>query len=151
MKLKLIVPLLSACLLTGCLFGCSQDNKNAVEPVVLPDIFKGRNFAYGGDDPGVALIFDDNKNPEIQNLSRHLEPVDVEFELLPLSKKETDKGMMYFLPFKVTNQFIDDGYLKTGVEYKFWLSYNEPDFYAGASKNDPSLTEPEILLMEGVW
>ena len=120
------------------------------ETIVLPDVFKGHNFAYAGVEPGVALIFDENNNPEIQNATPYLDFYDIQFEAKPLTKKETKDGTMYFLAFKVTDQFIDDGYLKNDIEYKFWLSYNETKFYCGLSKDDPTLTEPDIVLMADV-
>lgn len=114
----------------------------------MPDAFKNTNFAYAGWDPGVALLFDEKLTPTIQNVSFHVEFYTVEWEQKPLRK---DKDM-YFLPFKVTKQIIDDGYLKDNVDYKFWLSYNEKNeskYYCGLSKDDDKLTEPEIVLMEG--
>ena len=150
MKTKVIIPLLATALLSGCLFSCNKNPTNNGEPqaIVLPDAFKGRNFAnaavtyFGG---GVALIFDNNLTPEIQNISYHVEMYDVTFEARPITKKNN----MYFLPFKVTDQVIDDGYLKNNTEYKFWLSYENSTYYCGVSLNDETLTEPEATLMEG--
>ena len=128
----------------------SSSSMKTNDVVVLPDAFKGHNFAYAGVEPGVALIFDNENKPEIQNATPYLDFYDIQFEAKPLTKKETKDGTMYFLAFKVTDQFIDDGYLKNGIEYKFWLSYNEPDFYCGLSLDDPTLTQPDIVLMADV-
>lgn len=151
MKNKLILPLLATTLLSGCLFGCNQNTASGntlPDAIVLPDAFKNTNFAnaaveyYSG---GLTLIFDNDLNPEIQNISFEMEIYDIEFERLPMDRK----GDMYFLPFRVTDQIIDDGYLKNGEEYKFWLSYKNSEYYCGISKNLPTLEEPDALLMEG--
>ena len=148
MKNRIITPLIMV-LAVGCLLGCSNKKGNASnlkDEVVLPDIFKNTNYGYGGVEPGVALYLDNNNQPRIQNVTPYLDFYDIQFDALPLKKKDN----MYFLPFKVTDQFIDDGYLKNGIEYKFWLSYTEPNYYCGLSKNDDTLTSPDIELMEGV-
>ena len=67
----------------------------------------------------------------------------------PLTKKEDSKGAMNFLHFKVTNQVIDDGYLKSNTDDKFWLSYIDQTYFCGLSLDDESLQEPTITLMEG--
>ena len=153
MKNKLILPILSITLLSCCLFGCNKNNNNKgdndVEPVVLPDAFKNRNFCNvvvaGYFDGGAALIFDDKLNADIQNVSYHVDFYSVQYEAKPITKK----GNMYFFPFKVTDQIIEDGYFKNNTEYKFWLSYENSTYYCGVSLNDDSLTEPTATLMEG--
>ena len=156
MKNYLLIPLLSIALLAGCSSNKSSTEKSSTssnmhdeEKIVLPDVFKNTNFCnaavtyYSG---GVALVFDNNNNPDIQNISFELDFLSIEFEQFPLKKKDS----MYFLPFKVTNQVIDDGYLKNDVEYKFWLSYEDSTYYCGISLNDDTLTEPDAILMEGL-
>ena len=146
MKKSIIVLLSLPIFLVSC---NSKQNSSSINSskleenneVVLPDIFKNTNYCnvaveyYSG---GVALILDENNNPTIQNISFEVEFYSIEFEQLPLSKKDST----YFLPFKVTNQIIDDGYLKNGVEYKFWLSYTDSTYHCGISLNDDTLTEP---------
>ena len=147
---KLVLPLLTLSILgLGCLSACNnQDNKNDIE-VTLPDAFKNRNFCCvvvaGYFDGGAALIFDNDLKPQIQNISYHVDFYDIGFEAKPITKEKN----MYFLPFKVTDQIIDDGYFKNNNEYKFWLSYEDSKYYCGISPNDPSLTEPVATLMEG--
>lgn len=145
MKRNLLTPVLTVFLLGGCLLGCSNPSKGATNSIELPDAFKNTNFAYAGYDPGVALLFDENKTPEIENVSTHVDFYKVECDIKPLAQK----GNMYFLYFKVTDQIIDDGYLKNNTEYKFWLSYENSTYFCGLSLNDESLTEPTITLMEG--
>ena len=155
MKRYASLLLMSAFVPIICLCSCAQaDNglKSEPEKVSLPDVFKNRNFAHAAgnwNECGAALIFDNNLNPEIQTVSSHNDFYDIEFEVLPLTKK-TEGKTMYFLPFKVTDQIIDDGYFKDNNEYKFWLSYEDSSFYCGVSKNDDSLKEPEMLLAEGL-
>ena len=154
---KLVMSLLLPSLILAA-FSCSEPAKGKSEPsqegkVTLPDAFKNRNFcvvAGNWNESGAALIFDDKLNPEIQTVSSHDEFYDIDFDLLPLSKRQEAKKTMYFLPFKVTNQIIDDGYFKDNLEYKFWLSYEDSTYFCGVSKNDDSLKEPELILTEGL-
>ena len=152
MKNRIIIPLLSIIALIGCSSNKSQESSSAKiggEEIVLPDTFKNTNFCniaveyYSG---GVALVFDDKLKPDIQNISFEEDFLSIEFEQLPIKKNES----MYFLPFKVTNQVIDDGYLKNGTEYKFWLSYENSTYFCGISLNDDTLTEPTATLVEGL-
>lgn len=155
MKNYFALPLfLSSILLLGCSGGTNSSMESNLsqkkeEEVVLPDAFKDTNFAYCGWDPGVALVFDANLTPSIQNVSTHVEFYEVECTIKPLTKKVENNKTTFFLHFTVIGQVIDDGYLKNGTDYKFWLSYNEPDYFCGLSKDDDTLTEPEITLMEG--
>ena len=117
--------------------------------MVLPDEFRNTNFCNGAVEyysGGLALIFDEKNNPDIQNISFELEFYSIQFDRLPMKKD----GSMYFLPFKVTDQIIDDGYLKNGQEYKFWLSYTNSSFFCGISLNDDTLTQPTATLVEGL-
>ena len=145
MKTNRIIPMLLSLLLVGC---GNNSNPPKGEAVTLPEAFKNRNFAnaaityYSG---GVALIFDNDLKPDIQNISFHVEIYSIQFEAKEIKRKND----MYFLPFKVTDQIIDDGYLKNGVEYKFWLSYANSTYFCGISLNDDTLTEPTATLMEG--
>ena len=156
MKNKLILPILSITLLSCCLFGCNKNNNNKgdndVEPVVLPDAFKNTNFCNigivysGSTGGGAALIFDNNLNPTIQNVSFHYDFYDIQFEKLPLQKD----GDMYYMPFKVLDKACDDGgYFENNVEYKFWLSYVNETYYCAISLNDPAVTVPDGELVEG--
>ena len=146
--------LLSSALLVGCnakpnsssvTSSSSSKSEEGKNEIVLPDIFKNTNYCnvaityYSG---GVALILDEQNKPDIQNISFEVEFYSIEFEQLPLSQKDST----YFLPFKVTGQVIDDGYLKNGVEYKFWLSYTDSTYHCGISLNDDTLTEPTAEL-----
>ena len=150
MKKSVIIPLLSVAFLVGCSSNKqSKTNKLGGEEVVLPDVFKNTNYCniaityYSG---GVALILNENNQPDIQNISFEQDFYSIEFQQLPLKKS----GNTYFLPFKVTNQIIDDGYLKNGTEYKFWLSYTNETYTCGFSLNDDTLTEPTAELMPNV-
>ena len=155
MKKLPILALLPALL---CVCSCSSPNKdanNSVEPekVVLHDAFKNTNFcivAGNWNETGVALLFDEKLNPKIQNGSAHVDFYDIEFALKPLRKSEKDSKTMFFLPFKCTDQVIDDGYFKNDIDYKFWLSYEESTYFCGVSKDDDRLTEPEKVLTEGL-
>ena len=154
-----IVTLRRFALIPFCfLMACSNQGKgandlSAPEQVTLPSAFANTNFcivAGNWNESGAALIFDERLNPEIQTVSSHDEFYDIEFEALPLTKKEEDSKTMYFLPFNVLDQVIEDGYFKNGVSYKFWLSYENKTYFCGVSKNDDSLTEPELILTEGL-
>ena len=149
---KILISLISTILLVGCSANNSKSSsKNAfgADEVVLPDVFKNTNYCniaveyYSG---GLALILDENNNPNIQNVSFEEDFYSIEFERLPMTKKNDT----YFLPFKVTNQIIDDGYLKNNTEYKFWLSYVDSTYNCGISLNDDTITEPTATLVEGL-
>ena len=149
----LIFPALIACRgLASC--GNSTPSGNGLEEeVILPDAFKNTNFGVAAgnwNESGAALFFDDKLSPTIQTGSSHNEFYDIGFEPLPLKKKEASSKTMYFLPFKVTDQVIDDGYFKNGTEYKFWLSYEDKTYFCGVSQNNDALAEPEKVLTEGV-
>ena len=160
MKKRIAFSLLSLLVLTGCSIKKSNSSSSSSSPtvsssplnvdeVVLPDVFKNTNYCnvaieyYSG---GVALILNEKNEPDIQNISFEVDFYSIQFERLPMTKKDN----MYFLPFRVTNQIIDDGYLKNGTEYKFWLSYENSTYFCGISLNDYTLTEPTATLMEGL-
>ena len=151
MKKYASLLLMSAFVPVFCLCSCGQEPngvKSEPEKVALPEEFKNTTFAHvagNWNECGAVLVFDNNLNPEIMNVSSHDEFYDVEFQAMPIVKK-VDEKVMYFLPFKVTDQIIDDGYFKDNVEYKFWLSYGHSEYYCAVSKNDDSLKEPEMIL-----
>lgn len=153
MKNVIRLPLVTTLFSLLCLTGCGNGNSKGDEVVTLPDVFKDTNFcivAGNWNESGAALIFDHNLKPEIQNGSAHDEFYDIDFEAKPLKKKAGEGDVLYFLPFLVKDQIIDDGYFKNGIEYKFWLSHGNDGFYCGLSKNDDTLKEPELVLTEGL-
>ena len=160
MRKKILVTLCSTILLSApLLFGCSNPNKgdnelsNSQLEVRLPEAFYGHNFivvAGNINESGCALIFDDKGTPEIQNGSAHVDFYDIGFELLPMYQDVISGEVTLFLPFKVTEQVIDDGYFKNGNEYRFYLRYKNPDYYCAVSLNDRTITTPDKVLMEGM-
>lgn len=152
---KVIVPLIG---LTLLLASCNTHSSESTPPgtngeeIVLPEVFYNRNFCVvsgNWNENGCALIIDNSGNVEIQNVSSHNEFYDIEFDLLPIYTKVDNEKTTYFLPFFVKGQIIDDGYFKNGNQYRFYLRFDDPSYYCAVSANDPSIVNPDKVLMEG--
>ena len=157
MNKRIIAPfILLPTLLSGCGGGASSNSmplsKN--DEVALPSVFYDTNFAVvsgNWNENGCALIIGHKGEIEIQNVSAHNDFVDIEFDLLPIYLEEDgqSKRVIYFLPFLVKEEVIDDGYFKNGKEYRFYLRYDDPGYYCAVSLNDPTIQTPDKVLMEG--